>query len=119
PFPFLILLSLFPSLLLPQAIPPNSRFRFLSPSDYIRAMEEKTTNITIDSIKDGTTPYGSGPASTAGSPKLAGVGPGTAARFFHSRRIKPGEALPQPWKEMKDPREKWVTIIPCIGLFAG
>jgi len=25
----------------------------------------------------------------------------------------------QPWKEKKDPKEKWVTIIPCIGLVVG
>ena len=38
--------------------------------------------------------------------------------FFHSRRIKKGD-VSKPWLAKKDPREKWVTIIPCIGLFLG
>ena len=25
----------------------------------------------------------------------------------------------KPWMEKKDPKEKWVTIIPLIGLFLG
>jgi hypothetical protein len=39
-------------------------------------------------------------------------------RFFHSRRVKKG-GLSRPWLEKKDPREKWVTIIPCTGLLLG
>src|ERR1700712_423990 len=39
-------------------------------------------------------------------------------RWFHSRRVKKGMAE-KPWMEKKDPKEKWVTIIPLIGLFLG
>src|SRR5271169_2298913 len=39
-------------------------------------------------------------------------------RYFHSRRIKKGEAE-RPWTNVNDPREKWVTIIPLIGLAIG
>ncbi|KKY22753.1 putative beta-glucan-binding protein [Phaeomoniella chlamydospora] len=39
-------------------------------------------------------------------------------RFFHSRRVKKGE-VERPWVNKKDPKEKWVTIIPIIGLFVG
>ena len=40
-------------------------------------------------------------------------------KYFRSRRIKKGE-VEQPWKNSKkDPREKWVTIIPLIGLALG
>ena len=39
-------------------------------------------------------------------------------RYFHSRRIKKGE-IEKPWLNKKDPREKWVTIIPIIGIFLG
>ncbi len=39
-------------------------------------------------------------------------------KYFRSRRVKKGEA-PQSWKTKKDPREKWVTIIPLIGLALG
>ena len=27
--------------------------------------------------------------------------------------------MEQPWKAKKDPKEKWVTIIPLIGLLVG
>jgi hypothetical protein len=39
-------------------------------------------------------------------------------RYFHSRRVKKGE-IERPWLDKKDPREKWVTIIPIIGLVIG
>ena len=39
-------------------------------------------------------------------------------KYFRSRRIKKG-TLEQPWKTKKDPKEKWVTIIPLIGLALG
>ena len=40
-------------------------------------------------------------------------------RYFRSRRLRPDEKLEQPWADRKDPREKWVTIIPLIGLATG
>lgn len=39
-------------------------------------------------------------------------------RYFHSRRIRKGEAE-RPWLSKKDPKEKWVTIIPLIGIAIG
>jgi hypothetical protein len=39
-------------------------------------------------------------------------------RYFHSRRIRKGE-VEKPWMEKKDPKEKWVTIIPLMGLALG
>lgn len=38
--------------------------------------------------------------------------------YFRSRRVKKGE-VERPWIGKKDPREKWVTIIPLVGLFLG
>jgi Glycosyl hydrolases family 16 len=38
--------------------------------------------------------------------------------YFHSRRVKKG-SIEKPWLRVKEPREKWVTIIPLIGLFIG
>ena len=38
--------------------------------------------------------------------------------YFHSRRIKKGQ-VQRPWLDKKDPREKWVTIIPIIGILLG
>lgn len=43
---------------------------------------------------------------------------GLSQRYFHSRRVRKGE-VERPWMDKKDPREKWVTIIPLIGLFIG
>lgn len=39
-------------------------------------------------------------------------------KYFHSRRVKKGE-IERPWLDKKDPREKWVWIIPMIGMFIG
>ncbi|KAF2636440.1 concanavalin A-like lectin/glucanase [Massarina eburnea CBS 473.64] len=39
-------------------------------------------------------------------------------RFFTTRRITRGEAV-KPWLQNRDPREKWVTIIPIMGVVAG
>lgn len=63
-----------------------------------------------------TSPYGSIPVSTTGS--STGVQAAQPPRYFHSRRIKKGETE-RPWLNQKDPREKWVTIIPIIGLLVG
>ena len=41
-----------------------------------------------------------------------------AQRYFHSRRVKKGE-VERPWMNRKDPREKWVTIIPLVGIAIG
>ncbi|KAI9772131.1 MAG: hypothetical protein M1835_006322 [Candelina submexicana] len=67
-----------------------------------------------------TSPFGSRPASTAGSSSgfrshPMDTGPN---QFFHSRRVKKGE-VERPWLQKKDPKEKWVTIIPLIGLAFG
>lgn len=69
------------------------------------------------------TPYGSRPGSVPVSVLGSTSGfsaPGLNApqRYFHSRRVKKGE-VSQPWLSKNDPREKWVTIIPCIGLAVG
>jgi hypothetical protein len=56
------------------------------------------------------------PASAIGSSTgLQSIPP---PRYFHSRRIKKDE-IEQPWLDKKDPKEKWVTIIPLIGIFVG
>lgn len=55
-------------------------------------------------------------ASTTHS-RLASIQPRKHA-YFHSRRIKKGEAQ-RPWLDKKDPREKWVTIIPLLGILVG
>jgi len=39
-------------------------------------------------------------------------------RYFHSRRVRKGE-VEKPWTKQADPKEKWVTILPLIGIFIG
>ncbi|RSL82627.1 hypothetical protein CEP51_005042 [Fusarium floridanum] len=39
-------------------------------------------------------------------------------RYFHSRRVKPGE-VEKPWLEKTNPKEKWVTILPILAIFLG
>ena len=60
-------------------------------------------------------PNPSTPASKAGSTTGFQLAPKT---YFHSRRRKKGE-VQKPWLDKKDPREKWVTIIPIFGLLLG
>ncbi|MCJ1251402.1 hypothetical protein MMC30_008635 [Trapelia coarctata] len=70
-----------------------------------------------------TNPFNSPFASRPGSlrPSSSAVDLNQQAisqRYFHSRRVKKGD-VERPWMDKKDPREKWVTIIPLIGLFLG
>ena len=64
------------------------------------------------------TPYGSFPASATGSFYDIGGSGVVTQRFFRSRRIKKG-SVEQPWKDTKDPKAKWTTILPLIGIFIG
>ncbi|ETN38270.1 uncharacterized protein HMPREF1541_06301 [Cyphellophora europaea CBS 101466] len=38
--------------------------------------------------------------------------------YFRSRRVKKGE-VSQPWNETKDSKEKWVSLIPLVGILIG
>jgi hypothetical protein len=60
-------------------------------------------------------PFNSRPASSFGSSSAVR---GLPSRYFHSRRVRKGE-VEQPWRGKTDPKEKWVTIIPLIGLLLG
>lgn len=42
----------------------------------------------------------------------------SAGNYFRSRRVRKGE-VQRPWVGKKDPKEKWVTIIPIIGMIVG
>jgi len=63
----------------------------------------------------GATPYSSRPPSTIGSSSALRQLP---QRYFHSRRVRKGE-VEKPWLQNKDPREKWITIIPLLGILLG
>lgn len=65
------------------------------------------------------TPYGSTPASTTNSGFFTTEHnvPQTT-KYFHSRRVPKGE-VDKPWLTKADKKEKWITIIPIIGIIVG
>ena len=52
------------------------------------------------------------------SAPISNHGHPTTPKWFQSRKIKRG-SVERPWMDIKDPREKWVTIIPIIGMIVG
>ena len=63
-------------------------------------------------------PYGSIASARGSSSGFQSQQHAAPPTYFHSRRIKKG-SVERPWLEKKDPKEKWVTIIPLIGIFVG
>ena len=57
------------------------------------------------------------PQSTMGGSSGANAAP-SGSNYFRSRRVRKGE-IEKPWTKRKDPKEKWVTIIPLVGLAIG
>jgi hypothetical protein len=82
--------------------------------EFIRASERLGAMPRVNPFD---TPFNSRPTSTiaASSGLQQSV---TGLRYFHSRRVRKGE-VEKPWLKKRDPREKWVTIIPVIGLVVG
>ena len=72
-----------------------------------------------DSRSPPTNPFASpDPSRPASSFNSLAARPERARRYFHSRRVRKGE-VEKPWLEKKDPREKWVTILPILGIVVG
>lgn len=71
----------------------------------------------------GQNPFGTPAMSRPASSYESGSGIGNrfeerAQRYFHSRRVRKGE-VEKPWLEKRHPKEKWVTILPIIGILVG
>lgn len=67
------------------------------------------------------TPHGSAPDTVSNSIFSSSTALKRIAAhptYFKSRRIQKGEQE-RPWLNQKDPKEKWVWIIPVIGLLIG
>jgi len=62
------------------------------------------------------THYDSNPTSTINS--QVAVNHSDIAGDLLSRRRKKGE-IERPWLASKNPKEKWITIIPIIGMLVG
>lgn len=63
-------------------------------------------------------PAVSRPASSFASSSALGRFEGGGQRYFHSRRVRKGE-IEKPWTKTSDPKEKWVTILPILGIVVG
>lgn len=88
--------------------------------------EDPFTDHSVKSSQPATDPFASSQhlpqSASALSDSTAPDGnnyrPGRA-RYFHSRRVRKDEVI-KPWvKEPRDPAEKWIEIIPLIGLLVG
>ena len=65
-----------------------------------------------------STPALSRPTSSWGSSNVAvNRFEEQSQRYFHSRRVK--GKVEKPWLEKRDPKEKWVTILPILGIIVG
>ncbi|KXX82326.1 Beta-1,3-glucan-binding protein [Madurella mycetomatis] len=65
-----------------------------------------------------SSPAGSRPASSFDTSSALGNRYDGGQRYFHSRRVRKGE-VEKPWTKTADPKEKWVTILPIIGIIIG
>ena len=72
---------------------------------------------THSNVNPFASPDPSRPASSYGSSSGLGVR-NEGHRFFHSRRIQKGE-IEKPWIGKSAPKEKWVSILPMIGILIG
>ncbi|KAK4445341.1 beta-1,3-glucan-binding protein [Podospora aff. communis PSN243] len=73
-----------------------------------------TSNGNPFTSRSGSRPTSSNEDSSAGVGRFED----RSARYFHSRRVKKGD-IEKPWTKNVDPKEKWVTILPLIGIFIG
>jgi hypothetical protein len=92
---------------------PNDRNPF---SD---GLESQASQRTVGGANPFASPSGSRPASSFGSSSaLEARFDARAQRYFHSRRVRKGE-VEKPWLAKADPKEKWVTILPILGIILG
>lgn len=83
----------------------------------------ESSSVQRTAAAHGTNPFSSPsasrpPSSFGSSSAIAPRFEERAQRFFHSRRVHKGEAE-KPWMSKKDPKEKWVTILPIVGILIG
>ncbi|PHH82033.1 hypothetical protein CDD82_7232 [Ophiocordyceps australis] len=57
-------------------------------------------------------------SSSASSSALGNRFDDSTPRYFYSRRVNKAD-VDKPWLDKRDPREKWVTILPIVGILVG
>ncbi|PFH57822.1 hypothetical protein XA68_14529 [Ophiocordyceps unilateralis] len=90
-----------------------------------------TPNTDTNSDAASSHRLGAGPNPFLGSPEVSRPGSSygsssalgnrfeqRAQRYFHSRRVRKGE-IEKPWLDGRDGKEKWVTILPIVGIVVG
>lgn len=88
----------------------------LSMQTNMATMDDEDSIVPSTTVNPFATPYISRPVSQQGSTS-GYLAPGQP-RYFKSRRVKKG-TVARPWLDKKDPKEKWVTIIPLLGIAVG
>ncbi|KAK3939750.1 glycoside hydrolase [Diplogelasinospora grovesii] len=82
-------------------------------------VESQASHRTGNAGNPFASPSASRPASSFGSSSALGARfDERSQRYFHSRRVRKGE-VEKPWTKSVDPKEKWVTILPVIGILIG
>ena len=80
------------------------------------SLQDEETMAPASASNPFSTPHVSRPVTQSGSTTSYSGPP--QPRYFRSRRVKKG-TVERPWLDKKDPKEKWVTIIPLLGILAG
>lgn len=102
-----------------NSLAPTSTVQYVPPR--LESIDETDTVAPVGPLRD---PFASGNASEVHSSAVSISGASenqprpTRARFFHSRRVKKGE-VERPWLNKKEPMEKWVWILPVMGITVG
>lgn len=82
-------------------------------------MESQASHRQGNASNPFASPSASRPASSFGSSSAMGTRfEDRSQRYFHSRRVRKGE-VEKPWLGKPDPKEKWVTILPVLGILVG
>ncbi len=100
----------------PTALHPPAQPRTSSTGRSDERVDSQSPTRRVGSTDPFTSPQNSRPSSSYGSSdSRVRI---TGSQYFRSRRVKKGE-LEKPWLDKKDPKEKWVTIIPILGIIVG
>jgi len=92
--------------------------KFVVP-DHSRAGSTFTTTSQATSNVNSPNPFATPPASIFGANSGYQYSESAGSKYFRSRRIRKDDAGHEPPTFKKDPKEKWLCIIPMLGLFTG
>jgi hypothetical protein len=94
-----------------SGFPPQHNGGHFSQSQFRKSALSRATSTV------GFSPHMSRNGSMAES-SISRRNPMVSQAWFHSRRVKKGD-YEKPWMAKIDPKQKWISIIPLIGVFVG